>query len=328
MTAEEAMSERESHDDVHGLDPAKYTRRVLLAAAAGQRPDLHPTIAVALLARKRYSAQEKASDLAALLDGEGTPPRARTSAAIELGRLGTDDAEAVLTSRSKQRGPVRAPAEAGLRELLRLGRPTPAAGGAPRRGSQLARVLGAAEQASAESPLYVDEERARPITTRKASARQLAGVTEGLADDIDQLGLDAGSGREVRCFDQRLVVLTPAELVVALESARPGAPQIAAAIATHDTQETGEWSARYYVVVMPGEGGDMELRVMTRQGRTAFAGQARLVDGAIEFSVRAVSGPGNAPALAEGRLGPDGLRFTRAMSEPTVSARRTVRPRR
>jgi hypothetical protein len=273
-----------------------------------------------MLARKRYAARTKNDDLVALLDGDDGSSRVRTAAAVELGRLGNDTAREVLTARSKQRRrSVREPAVAGLRELARL-HPLPVdeLSATVRNELSLARLLTAPE---VPPVLYVDEERARPITTRKATARQRTRVAEGVQAEMESLGLDPESAREVRCADRSFVVLTPDELVDAVRRLDRGAPGIAAAVATQDTQETGEWDLRYFVAVTPVGDDVIELRVGTRQGRVAFAGQARVVGEAIEFSVRAVASPGSAPAIVEGRLDARGLHFDKALSAPIVAAR-------
>jgi len=321
-------SSSRSHDDVLDLDPTRFTRRELLAAARGDDPDLHPVIAVRLLAQKRYANRTKNADLSALLDSDDSPARVRTAAAIELGRLGNDAAVEVLTARSKERKrTVRDPAVAGLRELARVhGEPSDPLTATVRAEVSLARVV--AGPPTLPPVLYLDEERAHPITTRKATARQLSQVSDGVQEEIGTLGLGSATGREVRCADRSFVVLTLDELVETVRGLGPGAPSIAAAVAGQDTQETGDWDLRYFVTVTPGDGDVMELRVGTRQGRVAFAGEARLVDEGIEFSVRAVASPGSAPAVVEGRLDADGLRFSKALSAPDVAARMVPSQRR
>ncbi|MCU7930477.1 MAG: hypothetical protein KZQ90_06730 [Candidatus Thiodiazotropha sp. (ex Codakia rugifera)] len=326
------MSRMKQNSDFIDLDPKAFDRKTLLAAAAGEYEKLHPVIAVALLRRKRYALKDKLSDLAAIIDNGSAPKRARTAAALELGRLGSPEAWDVLSKRQKSRSSVvRKAAVSGASELVRLHGSTHAkAAGATLAEPAPAAFLDRSLQLEIEPFLLLDRSRAQPLTQRKASTAQITQLERDLIGDIGRYGALSSLARTIRCGKRTLMFL-PTELSESfIESGdQQSTGSIVGIVATRDTEETGLWSTRYYLVAGSQlAGGETLLRLVTRSGRPIMTGSTRREQGTTIFRMQSLATPGSAPAIVGGEYLEGRLRLIDSLSEPFVSVKQIPEPRR
>ncbi|MEL0583604.1 MAG: hypothetical protein AAES65_01820 [Candidatus Thiodiazotropha sp. (ex. Lucinoma kazani)] len=319
------MSRMKQNGDFIDLDPKAFDRKTLLAAAAGEHEKLHPVIAVALLRRKRYAQTDKLSDLAAILDNGSAPKRARTAAALELGRLGSPEAWDALSKRQKSRSSiVRNAAVSGVSELVRLhGSTHSKATGATTLEPAPAAFLDRSLRLEIEPFLLLDRGRAQPLTQRKASTTQVAQLDRDLIGDIGRYGALSSLARTIRCGKRTLMFL-PTQLSESfIESGgQEKTGSIVGIVATRDTEETGFWSTRYYLVAGSQlAGGETLLRLVTRSGRPIMTGSATHKRGTTTFRIQSIATPGSAPAVVGGEYLEGRLRLIDSLSEPFVSVK-------
>jgi hypothetical protein len=328
------------------LHPDQFSVQALRAAAfEGGNPELSPALALQLLALKEYPQRE--DDLRQVLISETTLPRLRVTAALALGRLGTDGARAVLLEMLSVRdshvlrGVVSALADIGGQAVIEGLRQL-----APERLDARTRmVVTQAAYGSNVSGFDLPSPDALVLLEMSGrGSRQIASapVPEEVAKTIwsywHEEGMLIAADREnalrLDCLGRELVVF----LNRRLRTSRPGELTqqrwVAGVVMAHELHrdEAGEeadedegWSHEYTVLTQPGGDDSLDILVTSSIG-VAYAGKGMLREGRVEFSLRAVDLPGARATIIEGAYERGRIRLTRV--EVATQAQPRLRPQR
>lgn len=328
------------------LHPDQFSVDVLRAAAfEGGNPELSPALALQLLALKDYPQRE--ADLRQVLITETTAPKLRVTAALALGRLGTDGARAALldalstTDPQVLRGVVSALADIGGQAVIeRLRQLAPDPSDARTRMAMAEAAYGVnASGFDLPSPdaltlLEMSGGALREIKPSPVPEDVAKGVwsywhEEGMiisADTENALRLDCLGHELILFLDRRLRTARPGELTQ--QRWRAGV------VIVHEAHqdETGEeededegWSHEYTVLTQPGSDESIDILVTSSIG-VAYAGRGSLRNGQVEFSLRAVDQPGARASRIEGSYERGRIRLTRV--NVATQAQPRLRPQR
>lgn len=318
----------QTQSDVLNVDPTEYSLEELYDILAGRSQRLPPVAALSALRRKDYPEERKIADLRRILFDEDISSRLRTAAAVELARLGTPAAQEVLVTETESKDEVfRRSVQIGERELVRLyGRTVPE----PQELRVVLPSLQAVMTRVAGPILPISNEKARPITKRKTQPLTAERIVADLNTETPALALAADITYTLSCADRMLAFTAAQEVPEILKTTKlPTEPIVVGVVAIQEKVEMDKWTARYYLMAGRGEkDGEVALRMLTTSGRIVMVGTGTLVDGRIDFSLRAVAGPGNTPAEVSGNYRVGRMQWVEARSEARIVQQRTPDRRR
>jgi hypothetical protein len=277
-------------------------------------------LALLLLGRKTYP--EKAKDLERLLTDEGAPPRIRNTAALELGRLGTPEAVAVLERGLKLGDDL---ALRGVLEALTLvpidylpaslntliDRDGPVGRAAQRTSALIAHRLGIAGP-SLETPASTDTKAievhaADPheVEIAIAALQKAAPGLKLLSKDASMFECDGPPSMFLPCGDGRDLIDLRDRMHRTAE---------VGVVAALSTREFRHWTLRYRVMIEPAAGDNVRIVVSTTKGHVVLEGSARVDGQHTTFEIRSVVGPGSLSIELTGVVDQGRVRFTAARS--------------
>jgi hypothetical protein len=306
-------------------------RRIVFGGASDER--VPREVALGLLGRKDYP--DKVADFERVLADEGEAPSLRTSAAVELGRVGSDAAlEALVRHADVKHDLVARGVLKGLRHInspralevaaRRLEtRPAGPRAALPRTEKWTAALLAfrqgvrGFDLSRPKRPRFVrvDPERAQEIKVAPATPETLAQSLRDLAANPLGIELAREGAVEMRCDNRELVFLFNRELV------EQGMPRlferkaVAGIVAVRYTVEGDNYSTKYGVLVQPAKGGELNLLVTTTNGVIVLSGSGKPSGDQVKFKLKAVDRPGVVAMEIEGAYSTAGLRLERAVSE-------------
>lgn len=300
----------------------------------GHGPLARP-LALALLARKQYGEKER--DFERVLSTDSETPRLRNLAALELGRLGSPEAVAILErslgvhDELTLRGVLEGLSVTGVErvhpEIYRLAQQAGPVGETARRtetliSHRLGHTSGTSLQPAAAPPILIGigkPERYDIDAALAALARSAPGVKV----------IDRGAAL-FRCRDQSFIFLRSESGGKRLDLARLSREKAEIGIVTARINRDGEeWEFRYYVGTEPLSEYEIRILISTPKGKVAFEGTARMEGHGAAFQIRESESNGALPLQLEGNYDGENITFTNARSglrrRPSQSPARLVR---
>lgn len=329
--ASEARSR--SDPDVFPLDPYRFSVQELREAIFGDTRRIPNVLALALLRVKDYPEREKIADFQRVLQDEHLSPRVRHTAAVELGRLASAEAAAALRAsfptkdRFVQRGvagalarleaeigasraQVTGPADEWFRTLSSYNRAIPPAIPFPHPGAFL----------SPHAP--------REISFEKADLAEAMRASREASMPALPLRLAPGSAVALQCGARSFLFIPTEEIGAraALQQLLRGRA-VAGLLAVRETLETDAWSAHHYALTQPADRPDeVQILLVTPQGRVDFAGTARSQGERAQFVLRTVAHPGAVAAEISGTYQDGEVHFERIRSDLRRTGQLAPRP--
>lgn len=322
-------------DSADAISARPYTverlRRIVFGGAGDER--LSRDVALGLLGRKDYP--EKVADFERLLADEGEAPRLRTAAAVELGRVGSDEAlEALARHADVKHDLVARGVLNGLRHISspralevaarRTERPQGETRSPLARSERWTAALLAFRHGAPDFDLslpkryrfaQVDPARAQEIGVAPPRPDALSRALRDLT--VNALGVELSPERavEMRCGERELMLLFNRELVEREGLRLFERKAVVGVVAVRHTVEGDNYSTKYGVLAQPSKGKELRILVTTTKGVVVLAGSGRLSGDQIKFKVKAVDRPGVVAMEVEGAYTAEGVRLTRALSE-------------
>jgi hypothetical protein len=320
--------------DMFGGQPlgVEELRRIAFGGQVNER--VPREVALGLLGRKDYP--DKIADFERVLADDAEAPSVRSAAAVELGRVGSDEALEALVRHSDVRHDLVARGVLnGLRQInsprsleVIARRTGERRGAAPRsalaRSEKWTEALLAFRQGVVGFDIslpkrhrfvQVDPGRAQEIRVAPAAPETLIKSLQELS--ANPFGIEPSRERavEMRCGDRELVFLFNRELVEQDGLRLFERKAVAGIVAVRYTVEGGAYSTKYGVLVQPSKSDELKILVTTTKGAVVLSGAGRLSGGEVKFKLKAVDRPGVVAIEIEGAYTADGLRFERAVSE-------------
>jgi hypothetical protein len=344
MGTEDAMTDESRQEGGEGsgrrhagdyMDPARFTvdelRRAVFEGEPGSEGEgavLSRLTALHMLGHKEYP--EKVADLTRVLLEEREASRLRQSAAVLLGRTGTEGAvqalerAAAVTDGRALRGVLEGLALAGRRASLEvlapLARRRGSVGQAVARTTRLLRHrAGAAGEglrtSSATRLLKVRPRQSVGIEVGPARGRRVETAVAGVAARHPALRLTTRSAVGLTCQGRELLVLFDGSILdegVTTLSARKAQPAV---VAEHTTLEGDAWEPKFHVLTEPSRGNTLRITVASARGEIRLTGTGRREGEGIRFSLASLELPGAVAVELEGEFREGRLTFSRAVSE-------------
>lgn len=319
------QTQKKSRGDIITADAFEVEE--LRSAVFGKDTRISPILALTLLGRKEYP--EKLGDMERVLRDADQGERVRHTAAIELSRIGSEEAVRVLMDNidAKQdfvaRGVIKAlgglagPGELRViaERIKRPGVSQTATWAATFAAFRLGTEGFEMRLPRQEDFIELDQRRAEVRKVEPIDAETATRILRDLHEDVQGIELVAKGAAAIMCADRTFVFLANKVLLNPDIVLRQKA--VAGVAAVQSPREPNPWTIRHYIFSQPsGDARSLQVFVTTTGGILALADEGKVERQRAAFTLRSVNRPGAIPAEMRCVYEEGEVRFAEVRSEP------------